>query len=78
MWLDRKEIARTATKQFMKVFKRDNLNYLTQIGLLRSPFVHQLYSSLVPMLYKTAEDEYYGNARHDAEMTTLLQDSVAK
>lgn len=65
MWLDRKEIARTATKQFLKVFKRDNLAYLTQIGLLRSRFMHQLYASVVPMLYKTAEDEFYGVERHD-------------
>jgi hypothetical protein len=67
-YLDRREIAKNATKQFLHRFKRDNLNYLTQIGLLRSRFTHQLYQSLVPMLYTQVLDNFYGQHRDESEM----------
>ena len=54
VWQEKKEIARLCSRQFLGTFKRDNLKYLTEIGLLRSKREYSFGKNYLPMLYQQA------------------------
>ena len=45
------------SKAFLKYFKRDTLQILTDVGLLRDKKQFSMHSNYVPMLFASAEME---------------------
>jgi exonuclease VII large subunit len=77
-WDERKELARQATKQYLAHFKRDTLDFLTDIGVLRRWSDFSFGSHFMPLFNNQILIEYYGMGRRDQEMTLLLKDSATK
>ena len=51
IWAERKVIARTLSKDFLMLFKRDTLRTLVDQGILRRPDTYSLETHLIPQLY---------------------------
>jgi len=77
-WDERKELARQATKQYLAHFKRDTLDFLTEIGVLRRWSDYSFGYHFMPLFNNQILIEYYGMDRRDQEMTLLLKDSATK
>ena len=49
---EKRSIARTMSKQFMKYFKRDTLQQLKDLGLLRSKKTYSMGTHMIPAIYQ--------------------------
>lgn len=64
-WDERKELARQATKQYLAHFKRETLEYLTDIGVLRRWSDYSFGYHFMPLFNNQILIEYYGMDRRD-------------
>lgn len=75
---EKKEMAKNVTHQFLLKFKRDNLNYLQSIGILRDRKEYQLNTIFLPLLRTQVEVDYYGNLRWQDELSQMVLTAANK
>ena len=69
---ERREIARSMSKQFLKYFKRDTMNQLRDIGLLRDRKSYSIGSKFVPQFYQQIKLELL----EDKDRNAQIEDAV--
>lgn len=71
---DKQAIARTISKQFLKYFKRDTLNTLKDMGLLRNRKEYSMGTHFVPSLYQQIKLEMI----EDKDRNQLIEDTLTE
>lgn len=69
---EKRNIARTMSKQFMKYFKRDTMTQLTDMGLLRNRKEYSMGTHFVPALYQQIKLEMI----EDDDRNKLIEDTL--
>ena len=69
---ERREVARTMSKQFLKFFKRDTLTGLKDVGLLRNKKAYSMGTHFLPALYQQIKLEIL----EDNDRNALLDDTL--
>ena len=75
---EQRELAKIAAKQFLSGFKRDNLAFLQQIGLLRDRFEHNLNADLLPALYAQVKEDFHGHDKRQEEFDEMVKNCATK
>lgn len=70
---ERREIARSMSKQFLKYFKRDTMNQLRDIGLLRDRKSYSIGSKFVPQFYQQIKIELLEDKDRNAQIEDAIQ-----
>ena len=70
---EKREIARTMSKQFLRYFKRDTLQQLKDIGLLRKRKEFSMGSHFVPALYEQIKLEMI----EDVDRSNLIEETMS-
>ena len=70
---ERREIARSMSKQFLKYFKRDTMNQLRDIGLLRDRKSYSIGSKFVPQFYQQIKLELLEDKDRNAQIEDAIQ-----
>ena len=72
VWIEKRLLARQAAKRYMRLFKRDCLNDLIQIGLLRRPREYSLETHFMPQLYNQVIQDVTKTETKAEELTDLV------
>lgn len=73
---EQREIAKDSAKQLLTGFKRDNLAFLSQIGLLRNKFDHQLNSNYLPSLFTQVMLDFNETDMMEADLNEIVLDCI--
>jgi len=73
---EKKMIARTFSKDFLRSFKRDTLKILVDIGTLRRPKDLSIGETYVPQLYNQIQADWQTHKDHHQQMDQILEDTM--
>lgn len=74
--LEKKRIARTFAKDFLKSFKKDTLKMMIDIGTLRKPSELSVGLTYVPMLYKQIQSDINMHKSTQVQLDQMLNESM--
>lgn len=72
IWAERKVVARTMSKDFLMLFKRDTLALLKDEGILRAPSDFSLNTHFIPQLYGQIQFDMASHRENLDNMDSLL------
>lgn len=75
---EKKVVARTFAKDFLRYFKRDTMNVLVDLGALRRPDQLSIGTTFVPQLYNQIKNDMQNHNDHQEQMDEILNDSMRK
>ena len=74
--IEKKSIARTFAKDFLKSFKRDTLKIMIDVGALRKPCNLSVGLSYVPMLMNQIQSDMNSYNQTQAQLDLMLSESM--
>ena len=75
---EKKVVARSFAKDFLRFFKRDTMNVLVDLGALRRPDQLSIGTTFVPQLYNQIKNDMQNHNDHQDQMDEILNDSMRK
>jgi len=69
---EKRAIAQTMAKQFLKYFKRDTLSQLKDVGLLRNKKEYSMGTHMIPALYQQIKLEMI----QDDDRAAVIEDTI--
>jgi hypothetical protein len=75
---EKKVVARSFAKDFLRYFKRDTMNVLVDLGALRRPDQLSIGTTFVPQLYNQIKNDMQNHNDHQEQMDEILNDSMRK
>ena len=75
---EKKVVARSFAKDFLRYFKRDTMNVLVDLGALRRPDQLSIGTTFVPQLYNQIKNDMQNHNDDQEQMDEILNDSMRK